>query len=57
MLYKDALKLKIGDKFKHNKFTGIYTIEEIQIFPKEVKLKCDDGYTYNHRNVKTLVIE
>ena len=57
MLYKDALKLKIGDKFKHNKFTCIYTIEEIQIFPKEVKLKCDDGYTYNHRNVKTLVIE
>lgn len=55
MKYKDARKLKVGDKFKHNKYTGIYTITDIEVNKKEVCLMCDDGFKYNHKNIKELV--
>ena len=55
MTYKQGLSLKIGDKFKHKKFTGVYMIEDIEVLPKTIELKCDDGYTYTHRSVKELV--
>ena len=44
-------------KTEHNlqKFTGVYTIEEIEVLPKTIKLKCNDGYTYTHSSVKKLV--
>lgn len=55
MTYKDGLLLKVGDKFEHKNFTGVYTIEEIEVLPKTIKLKCNDGYTYTHRSIKKLV--
>lgn len=55
MTYQQGLSLKIGDKFKHKKFTGIYIIENIEVLPKTIKIKCNDGYTYTHRCIKELV--
>lgn len=55
MALGDGLLLKVGDKFEHKKFTGVYTIEEIEVLPKTIKLKCNDGYTYTHRSIKKLV--
>ena len=55
MALGDGLLLKVGDKFEHKKFTGVYTIEEIKVLPKTIKLKCNDGYTYTHKSIKKLV--
>lgn len=55
MTYSEAKKLKKGDIFTHKRWTGIYTIENVEILPKKVKCRCSDGYTYEHTGIKTLV--
>lgn len=55
MTYNEAKKLKPGDIFIHRHWTGTYTIESIEIFPKTIKCKCSDGYTYEHPGIKALV--
>lgn len=56
MTYKQGLKLKAGDKFKHKVFTGIYEVQEIQVLPKSILLKCNDGHTYTHKDIQELII-
>ena len=54
MKYKDAVKVQPGEKFKHRRWTGLYTVESVEILSKTVKFRCTNGYTYMHQELRKI---